>query len=301
MEFNPQGTLLFSQSVQQLCQASLNGIAVDPAGAVYLVGSTSTSLSTTSTAMQPVAPPPPSNPNFGPSYGFLAALSPQARQLTYLSYVGSGLSMVNGVAVDSAGSVYVTGSSADISSPLTAGATASFRAGSCAFDGLETTLAFTAKLNLFSRVPLWVAEIGGCKTQTRGSQIALDALGNVWLGGYTNSGAFPTVAPLELTGYHLSFVSELSADGKQLLFSSFAPGPFALGPDQSLYLTGAVLPNPPKIGIQVFGSSGTTSAFVERLNLSGSQASRDRLGNQCRSHRRRHLYPIPHHRSRRTS
>jgi uncharacterized protein (TIGR03437 family) len=59
-----------------------------------------------------------------------------------------------------------------------------------------------------------------------------------------------------------------------LLFSSFAPGPFALGPDQSLYLAGAVLPNPPKIGVPVFGSAGETSAVIEKVSIgAGTQAA----------------------------
>jgi uncharacterized protein (TIGR03437 family) len=194
--------------------------------------------------------------------------------LSYLTYVGSAASEANGVAVDSSGNIYVTGDSVDIPFPLTV--TSNFRASaSCFPNSGPPSYAYAAKFTTASTSPLWFDEIGGAcgDTSTKGSQIGVDSQGNVWIGGYNNSGLFPTVAPIEGTGYHLSFISEFSSAGTQLLFSSFAPGRFALGPNQTLYLAGSSLPNPPKVGVAVFGTAGATSAIVEGFNTSEAQTA----------------------------
>ncbi len=60
MKFSPQGGPIYSNPLPQLCPGFVYGIAADASGAVYLAGSTtSTSLSTTSRALQPTAPPTP--------------------------------------------------------------------------------------------------------------------------------------------------------------------------------------------------------------------------------------------------
>jgi uncharacterized protein (TIGR03437 family) len=127
--------------------------------------------------------------------------------------------------------------------------------------------AFVVKLSLSSPSPAWIDQIGGCQQSTSPTQIAVDANGNVWVGGATLSGSFPTVAPLEVQGTDQNFLAELSPDGAKLLFSSYAPAHFALGPQQTLYLAGGATPNPPKLDTLALA----TSAIVEKLDLSATQ------------------------------
>jgi uncharacterized protein (TIGR03437 family) len=190
--------------------------------------------------------------------------------MAYLSYIGGGESSASGVTLDAGGNVYVTGSSINLSLPFAP--TADFRTCSPAEDA--GFFAFAVKINLSSSIPAWFTDIGGgCGQPTGGTQVAIDAGGNVWVGGSTASGLFPTLAPVELQGDHTSFLSELSPDGQQLLFSSYAPGNFALGPGQTLYLAGAAAPATPKLsGV---GSLGVvaTDALVEKLSLSATRAA----------------------------
>ena len=275
MKFDPQGKLVYSEALPQLCPGTVNGLAVDAGGGLYLAGSTGSGrLPTTSTAIEAAAPAVlPGAPLFATAtFGFLALLAPQG-QMAYLSYIGGGGESgvaASGVALDLGGNVYVTGGSINFSLPFAP--TADFRTCSPAEDaGL---FAFAVKINLSSSIPAWFTDIGGgCGQPTAGTQVAIDKGGNVWVGGTTASGMFPTLAPLELQGDHTGFLSEFSPDGQQLLFSSYAPGDFALGPGQTLYLAGAAAPATPKLSGA--GSLGVvaTDALVEKLNLSATRAA----------------------------
>jgi uncharacterized protein (TIGR03437 family) len=121
-----------------------------------------------------------------------------------------------------------------------------------------------------STSPAWLTAIGDCLYATKPSQVTLDSNGNVWVGGATSSSFFPTVAPLEVQGTYQGFVAELGPDGSKLLFSSYAPPAFALGPQQTLYLAGPSVPNPPKVDTQAFAIA--TSAVVAKVDVSATRA-----------------------------
>jgi hypothetical protein len=78
------------------------GIAVDPAGNVYVVGYTTSSDFPTVNALQPVFG--------GVENAFIAKFNPNTSTLVYSTYLGgSGADQGLAIAVDSAGSAYVTG------------------------------------------------------------------------------------------------------------------------------------------------------------------------------------------------
>ena len=251
MKFDSQGNLIFSNVVPQTCGLVLS-MAVDTSGAIYLAGLTfSASLATTATAIQ--------SATSNSENGFLAVLTSQGDQVTYLSYAAN---LALGLAVDNSGNVYVAGSA---TTPLPVHPATTYAGAACS--KIPSQIGYVMKVSLSSIAPVWLAEVGGgCNQVTTPSQVAVDANGNVWVGGATTSGALPTVAPFEVQEYDQGFVAEFSADGSQLLLSSYSPAHFALGPGQTLYLAGASPANPPKVDIQVGPAS--TFAIVEKVNLS---------------------------------
>jgi uncharacterized protein (TIGR03437 family) len=263
MKFDAQGNLIFANIVPETC-GLVFAMAVDASGAIYLSGLTfSASLATTATAIAPVAP----ENSFGES-GFLAVLTLQADQVTYLSYAANS---ALGLALDPSGNVYVVGSA---TRPLPFTPVSTFAGSACT--SATAQIGYLMKVSRSSTSPVWLAEIGGgCNQVTTPSQVAVDANGNVWVGGATSSGALPTVAPFEVQDTDQGFVAELSADGSTLLLSSYAPGHFALGPQQTLYLAGASLANPPKVDIQVGPAS--SYAIVDKINLSAQSAVIDSI------------------------
>ncbi len=97
------------------------GMAVDPAGNVYVTGSTQSIDFPVQSALQPT--------NTTNAYtGFVAKLNPAGSQLVYSTYIGGGVLQDNSttrayaIAVDNSGNAYVTGSTNSPKFPVTAGA-----------------------------------------------------------------------------------------------------------------------------------------------------------------------------------
>ena len=88
-------------------------MAVDSSGAVYLAGFTASYDFPTANPAQ--------NLNGGGNDAFVAKLNPAGNSLVYCTYLGgSGDDRAYGIAVDSAGSAYVTGSTASKNFPVPA-------------------------------------------------------------------------------------------------------------------------------------------------------------------------------------
>ncbi len=191
--------------------------------------------------------------------------------LIYSTYLGgSGTDEGNGVAVDSAGNVYVTGLTYSSNFP-----TAS---------PLDNTLggsedAFVTKLNAAGSALLYSTYLGGSGSD-EGADIALDGAGNVYLTGWTNSADFPLAGPLDNTlGGRDAFVTKLNAAGSALLYSTFLGGSSIDGGDGiavdgggSAYIVGSTFSsNFPTINaLQSTKGGGTTDAFMTKLNAAGN-------------------------------
>jgi hypothetical protein len=161
-------------------------IAVDDQGRAYLTGETKGGLPTTANALQPEE---------GELIdGFVSVLDPNAASFVYSSYLGGSgpycevcYSSGRGIAVDSAGMIYVTGQAAP-SFPTTANA---FQR---EFGGFW--VAYVAKIDPTRAGVaglLYSTYLGG-DTNDFGSGIALDGAGNVYITGSSNSKDFPTTA-----------------------------------------------------------------------------------------------------------
>jgi hypothetical protein len=87
----------------------ITGVAIDASGRIYLGGTTeSTTLPTTTNALQPTAP---IGPYLGSQHGFAGSLQADDHGYGYLTYLGgSGYDSVDGVAVDANGDASFVGS-----------------------------------------------------------------------------------------------------------------------------------------------------------------------------------------------
>ena len=126
---------------------------MDSLGNAYVTGGTSSTE-----ASFPVTVGPDLTFNGGPRDVFVAKVNPLGTTLDYAGYIGgSGNDFGNGIAVDSVGNAYVTGStfSTEASFPVTVGPDLTFNGGSTLGD------AFVAKVNPSGTTLDYAGYIGG--------------------------------------------------------------------------------------------------------------------------------------------
>ncbi len=141
--------------------------------------------------------------------------------LVYAGFVGgSGDDRGNGIAVDASGNAYITGetSSTELTFTTTVGPDLSQNG---AVD------AFVAKVDPTGASLIYVGFIGG-SGDDRGNSVAVDASGNAYITGETNSTetSFPVLGGPELNhnGGLDAFVAKVNASGTALVYSGFVGG-----------------------------------------------------------------------------
>ncbi len=254
-------------------------IAVDSSGNAYVTGHTdSTNFPTTGGAVQTAL-----GGCCGGTDALVAKLGPAGNALVYSTYLGgSGIDYGFGIAVDSSGNAYVTGSTASYDFPTTSGA-------------FQTTLgyggdAFVTVLNPSGSGFIYSTFLGG-NYSDGGFGIAVDSFGNAYVTGYTESVNFPTVNPFQascsLSPYGAycnggdAFVTKLNATGKALVYSTYLGGSnggygYGIAVDSSgnAYVTGATYSTnfPTTAGaFQTRYAGGGADAFVTKLDATGSK------------------------------
>jgi len=155
------------------------GIAIDKNEQAYVTGrTTSRNFPTTGGAF--------AQRQHGGEDGFVAKLDAKGSKLVYSTFLGgSSRDRGNAIAVDAAGSAYVTGVTASSDFPTTRGALARRYRG--ADDG------FVTKLNAKGSGLVSSTYLGGTALDF-GRSIALDARGSAYVTGRTESTDFPTTA-----------------------------------------------------------------------------------------------------------
>src|ERR1700733_817860 len=136
--------------------------------------------------------------------------------LVYSTYLGgSGDEQLSGIAVDSAGSLYLAGYTASTDFPLAK--PGSLLAGA--------THVFVAKLDSTGSNLVYADYIGG-NSQDYGYALVLDSANEVYVTGTTSSSNFPVVSSYQasLLGSFNGFLTKLSADGSSLLYSTYLGG-----------------------------------------------------------------------------
>lgn len=184
LKLNDAGSALLYSSFLGGSEYDAGGaIAVDRQGNAYVTGgTTSTDFPTTAGAFQRIAP--------GSSPAFVTKLTighNGPAGVAYSTYLGgNGFENGSGIAVDSHGSAYVTGSTASTNFPITSGAFRTTYGGGYS-DG------FATELNASGRHLLYSTYLGGNDNDS-GNGIAVDEDGGFYVGGQTLSADFPTTA-----------------------------------------------------------------------------------------------------------
>ncbi len=241
------------------------GIAVDSAGCAYVTGETrSTDFHTTPGALQCTY-------GGGLSDAFVAKLSVDGASLAYSTYLGgSEYDYGSGVAVDSEGCAYVTGSTSSTNFPTR---------NPYQPDNAGYTDAFVAKLSAAGDGLVYSTYLGGSSSDY-GSGIAVDSEGCAYVTGSTSSTNFPTRNPYQRdnAGYADAFVAKLSAAGDSLVYSTYLGGSdydlgeaIAVDSAGCAYVTGWTWSTDfPTENPYQGTKAGVIDAFVAKLSVDGS-------------------------------
>lgn len=194
-----------------------NGITVDAAGDVYVVGqTTSKNFPVTSSAFQKTC----SN-NCSGSDVFVSELDPSGSSLVYSTYLGGeGSDQGNAIRLDSSGNAYITGFTQSTNFPVTPGA---FQT-TCTCAGKAD--AFVTALNPIGSALVYSTYIGGSSTDVAYA-IDLDSSNNAYITGYTESTNFPTTSgafQIRPGALQTAFVTKLNSTGTALIYSTYLGG-----------------------------------------------------------------------------
>lgn len=250
-KLNSTGTapLLFSTYLGGSSTGDLAGaVAVDSSNNnVYVTGQTfSATFPTTSGAYQTTC----GSCTGGNSNAFVTGINPTGSAYIYSTFLGgNSLDTGDGIAVDSTGSAYVTGSTSSTKFPTSTGAFQTTYGGG--------TDAFVTKLKADGSALVYSTFLGGSGFDA-GASIGLDSSNNAYITGQTNSSPFPTVGPTQssLGGGFDAFVSEINSSGTQLVFSTYLGG---TGDEDDGGNYGAIAVNSTGANIYVTGNTVSTN------------------------------------------
>jgi uncharacterized protein (TIGR03437 family) len=262
-----------------------NDMAVDAAGNLYVAGATNSTLLPLRNALEST-----------PGPGFVVKFNPDATQLIFSTYFPAA---IQALALDAAGNLYVTGSTYSAAFPVTPG----LPAGTVTpFYSLNaTSAAFLTKISAAGDRILYSTRISGhqkncgagssCFVSSRstlGKAIAVDAAGNAYLAGNTDTADLPTTTGALLAQGTGAFVAKVNSAGTALLYLTYlGPGYNPAGPNTNAanavtgiaadaagnaYVTGSTFDDafPSTAGSYQAALAGGTDAFAAKLNPEGS-------------------------------
>ncbi len=214
-KLNPTGTSLVYATYlggtgdDSVCSA----LAVDASGAAYVAGwTTSADFPTTAGAF--------SRSYHGGNDAFVAKLNPAGSALVYSTYLGgSGFDDAYAFAVDASGALYLTGDTTSPDFPTTPGAL------SRSLHGTQSD-GYVAKLSPDGSSLVYATYLGGSGfDSSRG--LGIDAGGNVYVTGYTDSTDFPVTpgaVQSSIHGLFDLFVAKLNPTGSSLVYATYLGG-----------------------------------------------------------------------------
>jgi hypothetical protein len=295
LKLNATGNVIYETSFGE---AQGSSVAADFAGNAYIAGIAEPSaLSTTSNAFQPSANdascPVGIADSIPCSDGFVGVLNPDGTAFTYLSYLGgSNNDSANGIAVDSAGAMYVTGQTESADFPVTHGAyqttfDTSKDVGATFVAKIDPTKSGTASL-IYSTLlgggtnPLTITASEG----DQGNGIAVDQSGNAYITGVTYSSTLATPGAFQSTlpEPQSPFVAKFNSTGSNLVWATYLGGTIsadcqldsgnaiAVDGAGNSYVTGVATTSdfPTTPGAFQPSLTSTSNAFVSKLNATGT-------------------------------
>jgi hypothetical protein len=252
-------------------------IAVDSSGNAYMTGDTYSDDF------------PTKNP-FQDSYGgknndaFVTKFT-STGTLSYSTYLGgTSRDSGRGIAVDSTGNAYVTGSTASDDFPTKNPFQDSYYGGGFYTEAFVTKVTSNGALSFST-------SLGGTRNDS-GRGIAVDSTGNAYVTGFTASDDFPTKNPFQANfggGWADVFVTKLTSTGTALSYSTYlGTGDGYTSPSSDDYGSGIAVDSsgnayvtghtnstdfPTKNPFQASHGGGDYDAFVAKLNSSGGALS----------------------------
>jgi hypothetical protein len=231
------------------------GIALDAAGNAYVAGGTSSTDFPVVNAIQAT--------NHGGDDAFVTKINVQGSSLVYSTYLGGSGDESAVVRVDSAGNVYLAGSTKSTDFPT--------------FNALQPTRhgrydAFVAKINLGGNALAYSTYLGGSlDDNTMG--VAVDAVGSVYITGATVSGNFPTT-PVAFQRalkpiYNDAFVTKIA----QQTFVGISPAKLTFGTE----VIGATSMTK-KVTVT---NQGSSTLVIKKIFIGGANGSDFAETNNC--------------------
>jgi hypothetical protein len=252
------------------------GIDVDDQGSAYITGYT---VSTQSSFPVIAGPDLTYNDFYGERNGdaFVAKVIPGGQNLVYAGYIGGGdEDFGSSIAVDVDGNAYITGStySDRYNFPVVVGPDLTDND----WPGTDYGDAFVAKVASDGVSLAYAGFIGGLGSE-EGRSIAVDAGGNAYVSGTTNSASpsFPVYDGPDLThnGLYDVFIARVSPLGTGLHYASYIGGSdddygngIAIDPSGNVYITGSTYSTEssfPVAGGPDLTHNGETDAFVVKV------------------------------------
>lgn len=255
-------SLSFSTFLGGESSDSVGGIAIDGSGQIYGAGSTRSANFPATTA----------NRNGGTDV-LVYKLSSDGSSLVYANlFGGGGADFASDALRLDTGEILLVGNAGSTSFPVTAGV----------FDNtIVSSDGFVSKLDASGNTLLFSTFLGGSR-EDDASTVGLDSMGNILVGGTTQSADFPVTSGAfdeTLNANEDIFIAKLSATGDSLSFATFVGGTtfqtiadLAVADDNSIYLTGNTSSADFPVTTGAFDETlnGSSDVFIAKLAADGS-------------------------------
>jgi hypothetical protein len=262
------GAIVYSSYLGGSAAEQGNAVAVDAGGTAFVTGHTA-------------SPNFPTLPVAARDDAFVVKITGNGNAFGYVQVIGGALGQEVGwgIALAFGQTAYVTGSttSPDFPIPVSPGPLPFQTALKGSMDAFVAQLHPTTGALLYATFLGGNVDLGPGTGEGNNGSIAVDATGNMFVTGATNTANFPTQSPI--AGVHGGgiddvYVTELNAAGSALVFSTFLGGTgadqghgIAIDGSGGIYVTGTTASSnfPTLAPAQPRSGSGGTDAFVTKI------------------------------------